>query len=69
MDTLTSQQIGCSTEPNSKGSIIEQLQNENEFLLIRITGLEQVIQSLQEAIDRLEDELHDALHRSGCDSD
>lgn len=55
----TSQQIACSTDTS-----IDEIRNENEFLLIRIEGLEQVIQSLQEAIDRLEDELRDALKRS-----
>jgi hypothetical protein len=43
--------IGCSTEPHSKGSI-EELQNVNEFLLLRIKGLEQVIQGLQETIEK-----------------
>lgn len=61
----TSQQIACSTEVNS----IDEIRNENEFLRIRINGLEQIIQGLQEAIEHLEDELHDALRRSGCDSD
>lgn len=50
----------CSTEVNPIS--IDAIRNENEFLLIRIKGLEQVIQGLQETVERLEDELQEAQH-------